>query len=265
MAASGRTSPSLTQLREQFLNQILTILGDTRVLFMPKATDTTTSLDESLTGRTLTHNATLAGSGRLSAQGLGQVLSYASASGQYTTSPDTANLSFGNGTNDSACSFVFAGSVVDTAATRAIITKAGTNDGTGTGAEYEFIVDSSDKLMLRLTDNSVVVNAERTSDAAITMGSFGLYVATYAGTGGATAANGVTLYQNGILIASTAANNASYVAMEDKTCELAFGATYTHGSNRFNGSLGLGAICQKALSASEVWALHRACKGYFNY
>lgn len=248
-----------TGFRNQFIAQILAICGDTRLLWLPKPTDTTTSTDESLNGRTLTYDATIAA--RLSGQGLGQMVSFSGA--QYATAPDDGGLSFGNGSTDSAFSIVVLANVTDTAGSRSLVTKAATNDFSGNAAEWEFQITSDDKLRLYLWDDSATVVVNRLSNAAITQGSPRLFAATYSGTGGASAANGIVLYQDAVVVASTATNEAAYVAMEDTGSELAIGATYTHAFNRFAGSMGLALICAKALSAHELWALKKAVNGYF--
>ncbi len=246
-----------TEVREQFLGNMLAILGDTRLLWTPKGSDTTTSLDESLTGRTMTYDATIAS--RLSALGLGYAVTFNGTS-QYASTPDTANLSFGNSTVDQPFSIVALVNVTDTAAARDIITKfAGATSG-----EYAFRVAAGDTLVLAVYDDSTDVQPVRTSNAVITQGSWVLFGATYsAATGGATAANDMTLYQNGVVIASTATNNASYVAMEDTTNVVEIGAALAHTANFFNGSMALVAVCQNNLDASDHWAIKKLVNDYF--
>ena len=84
-----------------------------------------------------------------------------------------------------------------------------------------------------------------------------------AATGGATAANDITLYQNGAVIASTATNAGTYVAMENGTEPVEIGSNLTHTANYFDGSMALVAVCQKALSAADHLAIHTLCRSYF--
>lgn len=100
------------------------------------------------------------------------------------------------------------------------------------------------------------------------MGAHTLFGATYsAATGGATAANDITLYENGLVKASSATNDASYVAMEDTTAVGMIGAADLNaGSSQWmEGTLSLVVICQKALSASDHWAIRKLCEGYFGF
>lgn len=246
---------SKTQLRERFIGELLTITGDTRRLWLPKPTDTTTSLDESKNGATLTHAATLAG--RLSALGLGYAASY-NGSSDYSTFPDAADLSFGNGTVDQAFSVLALPNVTDTAASRRFVGKFATSN-----REWHFGVFSDDTLQFAVIDESAGVAPLRGSNAAITQGSPHLFGSTYDGSGGATAMNGVTLYQDGLTIASTATNNASYVAMESLGADVAIGALNST-TQYLPGSVAMVLLCAGALTAHQMWAAWKLSKAFFN-
>lgn len=247
---------STSQARSRFVASVLAITGDTRLFWLPDAADTTTATDQSLNAKTITWDATV--SGRLTRLGLGYAQSF-SGTGQFGTAPDAADLSFGNGSADSAFTMIVLANVTDTAAARMLLSKVATNNN-----EYQWFINTDDTLQLRLTDQSATATvAFRASDAAITQGAWRLLAATYsAATGGATAANDMTLYENGLVKASTASNSGTYVAMENLTGSLGIGGTAAGGS-LFQGSIALVAICQKNLSASEQWAIYKLCKGYF--
>ena len=66
----------------------------------------------------------------------------------------------------------------------------------------------------------------RLSDDALTEG-WHFVAATYDSTGGATAANGIVLYVDGVAVDSTAHNEATYVAMEDTATKVRIGASYS--------------------------------------
>ena len=89
--------------------------------------------------------------------------------------------------------------------------------------EWILFVQSNDTLRLFLFDESANADTKRDSDSAVTTGSMKFFVATYDGTGGAMAANGITLYEDGIAVASTAANNGAYVGMEDLVAVVSVG------------------------------------------
>ena len=132
------------------------------------------------------------------------------------TTPDDTYFSRGNGTTDSAFSFGAWLNVTDTAAARYIWAKL----QTAANLEWRWFVVSTDVMRLELKDDSAAVSAIRDTDAAIKMGQMVFFAATYDGTGGATAANGIVLYENGASVASTATNNAGYVAMENLTARV---------------------------------------------
>ena len=81
--------------------------------------------------------------------------------------------------------------------------------------EWIFFLNADDTLRLFLFDESVDENAYQDSDSPVTMDSLRQFVATYDGRGSAAAADGITLYEDGVAIASTASGLGSYVGMED--------------------------------------------------
>lgn len=251
LQAQDRTSAT-----HRFIAELLAILGDCRLLFLPAATDTTTSTDKSLNGRTLTHSATIAA--RLAALGDGFGVSFDGT--EYAQTPDVANLSFGTGTADQAMSIVALAKVTDTAGARTLIAKYA-----GTAREWLFGIDLTDKLQFQVYDESLDLSPKRVSSAVVTQAAPTLYGVTYDGTGGANAMNGVTLYENGLLKASAATNDASYVSMEDTAAVVAIGALSTLTQQTFSGEIHMIAVAQKALTASEHWAIRKLCEGFFNF
>ena len=92
----------------------------------------------------------------------------------------------------------------------------------GNGREYFFNFDSGNVPTLLLRDESQA-SAFRAADAGISTGVWHHVVITYDGTGGATAANGITIYVDGATVSSAANNNASYVGMENGTGAVTLG------------------------------------------
>lgn len=129
--------------------------------------------------------------------------------------------------------------------------------------EWGWVVDAADKLHFQCIDDSIDVLCKRVSDAAIPTGTWIYIVTTYDGSGGATAMNGVAHYVNGAVVASTATNNASYVAMENGTSSVGVWGR-VDGGNEFTGRVAGGPLgltfVQTALSAEvirEAWRLTR--------
>ncbi len=248
----------LSMTERQFITLLLDLLGgDCRLLWLPLASDTTTNTTrENATGRVMTYDATVAA--RLASLGRAIAQTF-NGSANYGTTPDTTNLTFGTGAADLPCSIVVLANVTDTAAVRVLVSKFTTSN-----REYQLFVDATDKLSLLLQDESAAVAASRLSDAAITQASWRLFGASYDGTGGTTAANGITLYQDGAVIPSTPSNNASYVAMENLAAAFEIGSNTAHAANFFSGSLALATVCAKALVPAEHAAINALCKRYFN-
>ena len=133
----------------------------------------------------------------------------------------------------------------------------------GSDREWVLEVQADDTLAFRVRDDSAATLATRASDAVITQDAWHLFSATYtAATGGATAANDMTLYQDGAAIASTATNSGTYVAMENLTAPVRIG-TRSDGASFFSGSMALVVISAVALSASDHWAIKKLVNSYF--
>ena len=128
--------------------------------------------------------------------------------------------------------------------------------------EWLFSTDSSGNLALDVYDESANVGAQRLADASMPIGQWVFVVATYDGGGGATAANGAVLYQDGSSVASTASNNGSYVAMEDLATlpTLAFHTGPSAPAQHLDGKIAGGPLgpffAQKELTADEVLRLY---------
>ena len=175
--------------------------------------------------------------------------------------PDAAYWSPGDGANDSPFSIVSWANVTDTATVRALLSKWGASGSPG-DREWIFQISALDKLELYAEDESAGVAVRRTGNAAVPMGRWAQFAVTYDGAGGAAAMDAVTLYVDGVVYASTAYNNAGYVAMEDKTEPVMFAAQRSGGtpSQFFNGQIAGGPLgplfVRKELSADEMYALY---------
>jgi len=137
---------------------------------------------------------------------------------------DHANLSFGNDTVDSPFS-ISAWVYVTDQSTQAIFSKW----DTAAKQEYGFYLTADEKLRMTLHDEGASVSVYRTSDAALSTG-WRFVVMTYTGqsTTGATAANFIKFYVDGVLVDSTATNNANYDAMNDLGAKAVIGAWYVN-------------------------------------
>lgn len=148
-------------------------------------------------------------------QGLVPAITIESNSGMLTA-PDAAYWSRNDAAAE-AMSLVAWVNVTTSAIVKDLAVKGPNLLATMAQNEWGWAVDASDKLHFQCIDDSVDIVVTRISDAAIPTGSWVHIATTYDGSGGATAMNGVAHYVNGAVVASTAANHASYVAMENGT------------------------------------------------
>ncbi len=231
-------------------------LSTQRVLWTPGPTEGLTTVDGFVPSRVWTHGNAIAS--RLARQGNGYSLSF-NGTTDYLTAPDATDLSFGNGATDTPFSIIAVAKVTDTAGFRDLFTKSA-----AAAQEYALYIDSADQMNLALIDQSVPAGPFRASNAAISQGSWAVFGATYsAATGGATAANDITLYQNGAVIASTATNVGTYVAMENLTSAAEIGSQSVHSVNFYQGLLACVMVVQKNLLAADHLLIKQQLAAYF--
>lgn len=174
---------------------------------------------------------------------------------EYLDTPDDSYFSPGDGVSDT--SFTVSGwtNRFNTNTTARLFSKS-----SATGTEWQFTVANGDGfLRLAIVDQSVPATAVRVSDSAIPLNKLIHVCAVYditAGSG-ATAANGITLYLDGVAIASTATNNAGYVAMENLVAAARIGSAQVN-AQYYDGLVGPITYSQTALSANSVYKLYLA-------
>lgn len=242
----------------QFVTGMSSILGaNQRVLYTPNGTDTTTSVESSSVGRTITWDGDSAA--RRSRLGNGFVQSFNGTS-QYGEAPDTDDLSFGNGTVDSAFSILAFVNISAITGEHVILAKW--NSG---AEEWRLVVDSSGLIRFYLQDASVGVSpTARTAANGIVAGTWTLVGATYtAATGGATAADDMSVYAQGIDRTASRTSAGTYVAMENTVTVLSLATRNVHSGVFFPGSMGMVALTQKAMTAAEHLAARSLCSQVF--
>ena len=132
---------------------------------------------------------------------------------------DAPGLSFGNGSADTPLT-VELWFRPDALVRHQLLGKWGEN----TNQEYRLHL-SSGVIRLDLRDNSAqaTVAAYTTNSQVSLIGSWHHLAVTYDGRGGATAANGITIYVDGVAVPVTRGNNPAYVAMENLTAPVQIG------------------------------------------
>ena len=167
----------------------------------------------------------------------------------YVSVADAANLSFGDGSDDSAFS-ISAWIKMDDTASFEIIGKGEYN----VDAEWRFRTESDSKLHFTLYDEDVSSTFENAyTDVALTAyeGKWVHVVGTYNGIGGEDVAKtGITLYVNGVVAASTQTSGGTYVSMVNGTSPVEIGlyaaSVYAEGNMKNI------AIWSRELTATEV-------------
>ena len=168
-------------------------------------------------------------------------------SNDYISVADAANLSFGDGSTDSAFS-ISAWINMDDATSFPIATK-GIYNSTG---EWHFKTDTDDKLYFALFDESVADTYEIAYTTAVLTAYEGSWVhvcGTYNGVGGTSANGGISLYVNGVGVAMTLTGGGTYVAMENLAADVHIGRL---GSTYAGGDIKNVAIWSRALTATEI-------------
>jgi hypothetical protein len=168
----------------------------------------------------------------------------------YVDVPDANGLSFGNGTADTPLT-IEAWVRPDAMVRHQLIGKGGDSST----LEYKLHI-ASGVIRLDVRDRSANAQASAftTASQMSLIGSWHHLAATYDGRGGATAANGITLYVDGVAVALTRINSAAYVAMENLTGSLQIGREGPMWK-QFDGGLDEVRLWNVARSASEIQAM----------
>lgn len=181
-------------------------------------------------------------------------------SDEYVTYPDDAYLSrVETGNPFSVGAWVW---FDDLAANSYIMAKYDSNEAI---QEWFWMIRSDEKPLIQLRDDSAAVNIDYKADSGIATGQWHFVVITYDSTGGSSALsdNNSPIYVDGAVVAGTASNNGSYVAMEAGTSKLSIGGGLNGASlaNPFTGKVAGGALgpffTQSELSAAQIAHLYR--------
>ena len=163
-------------------------------------------------------------------QALGWIVEY-DGSNDHVTFSDHTDFSFGDSSNDYAFTFIFVINVVD-GPDRSIMSKW--DEYTAGGLrEWDIVLTAAEKLQLLQYDESVNKQCSKIVNTALSLGMH-LCGITSPGDGGATAMNNVKFYVDGAVVASTATNNADYVAMENTVAQPRISARLDSGGNQEN-------------------------------
>ncbi len=239
------------------LDQIVTILGSTKLAFYPYLTAIGTDVhpygsgNDALVGTA--QAAVEAGYDPIPLNGIHALYNDESAS-RYIDLGDDADYSHEADTAFSIGAWVYMTEALGSA--RTIISCFGS---TSAQEEYDLRLDTSGFPVLELHDASASATEVATSDDAVTPFIWQHVVATYNGVAGGSANAGIALYINGAAVSAiTLSDSGAYVAMEDAGSNTAIGARDTDGTaaQEFEGYMALPFIAGTELTAANVSALY---------
>ena len=165
----------------------------------------------------------------------------------YLNLGDNNSFSFGDGSNDLPFSVSLWAKIND--ATRApLFTKSATDK------EYHILTSASDKLRIRLYDNSTGGYIQSEMNAAISTSGWKNYIFTYDGTGSNA---GLNIYLNGDVVAQTKSLSGSYTAMENTSTDLRIG-TSEQNSFYLDGHIDEFALFNIELSSAQATAIYNS-------
>lgn len=246
-------TPGGDAVRDAFLSDLLNILGDTRLLWLPANGDTTTTTESSLNARVVTYDATIAS--RKGVSGSGVTVDFDGTDDEADT-PDVANLSFGDAVVDEPFSLVVLCKPDVNNAVMTLLAK----ENSATAEEWGLEMNASGHLVLRLTDESASATIIGTYATAIGTG-WVLCAATYDGTAQDT---GIKVYTNGLRRTTAPTTSGTYVAMENTAALVHLGARYATKAQFFNGRIALAAVVAGQLTDHENWAIVKLVNSFFD-
>lgn len=257
----GSRSRTGDQVDRQFVHDLLAVLGDCRLLWLPNLTDTNTSTERSRHAADVTWSESLAAFDTRPARlGSGAAVAFNGTDEQGDV-PDAGRYSFGDGATDQPFSIIAVAKINDTAAKRTLLSKYDTTTS-ATKREWRFYVESTDVLTFALYDESTGGSIGMDTDAAIAFGDWALYGATCDGGG---SMEGCKVYIDAARPAQMGISSGTYAAAEDTASLVRVGSTQgaAAGTDFMNGSMALVALTAKELTQDEMWTVKELVSSYF--
>lgn len=251
-------SPPIGDFFEQkFIGELMDIFGDTRFLWVPKATDTTTNTDRSRYAAVVTYSkdvSTFDDSPTRLGAGIQVIFD---GDDEEADTPDAAGLSFGDGLVDKPFSVVWLGNRSADTSVQSLLSKL----NSASVDEWELSITATNGYpTFDLIDASASGIIGRSHDTDIGTSDV-LIVATYDGT---RAVTGINIYKNGALVDDgTGGTTGTYTAMEDTASLVRIGMRYSTPARFYNGKMALAAVVGKELSIDEVWTIKELINSYY--
>ena len=244
--------------RNEFIALLQEITGDLRLLWLPSISDTATTTGACKNASVFTYDATIAA--RISVLESGVLVSF-NGSSQYATVPDSAEFSFGDGVSDEAFTLFSVVNQTATATIKNVLTKYDVTTGL-TKREWTYNFEAAEKVGLYLFDESVGARIGRVADAALATATNLFTAATY---DGSRSSAGIRLYSAAAVVASTASDSGTYVAMENTASLVRLGIIQAAAApgEYFNGSMGMVGLSGGALTPDRLWQMKVAINAFY--
>lgn len=246
-------TPLADAMRREFIGDFLAIVGDTRLLWLPNNSDTTTTTGADLNGKTITYEATIAG--RISPLGSGTAVDFDGSANFGEDTSDSDIYSFGDNAADEPLSIVVLCKPDANDTTYSLVSKA----NSASAEEYLFQLTSNGYPQLVIYDESATTNLSGAYETAAGT-DWTLLTAVYDGSGSVT---GIKNYVDGVAVTTALAESGTYIAMENTAATTRLAAKYTTEQDFFNGNMTLVAIVAKRLSDHENWQIKELANSYF--
>ncbi len=223
---------------------------------------TTNIIDSSINANdgTLTSSTAFALSSPGAATGTNRSIDFSKDGGDhYVEVPDQDYYSFVNGATDSPFSIALWADVTTNTNIRSLFTK-----DDGITQEYFLEIGSDHKPFFDIVDQSASMASHQIeADDALAAGWHHIVV-TYDGTGGATAATGMKMYIDGILVDTTITSTGSYTAMESGLGQVGIGAFQDATLSIMDAGMDDVRLYSKELTSSEIDFIYNSGNGTEN-
>lgn len=258
--------------RRRFANECMEIVGrdNTKCLWLPDPLDggfidwARPLVAPSL--RAWTPESSLAG--RWKKQGNGWLLAMNGTS-NYLSTPDAGDLAMGDGTNERNCIW-FSVDIV----TSGVVARKTLMSKWGPNTDWLFPINTADKLGLVWVNDAATITIRTDGNNVLgNIGKISSYAASYIPVSAlGSRANDAAIYENGVSLATTPTNNASYTAAgQTGTAPLEIGSDSAHTAGFGNGYYGMKLFAASSPSiptpvrASMVRDLHEAARRFYQF
>lgn|GEM_PF-4928016 len=253
---AGNLNATIETLLVDRLVGLLAAAANLRALWLFNLRSGTAITDRSPVVGTTAHPVTLSeDAANWSPEATGTARHLVNAAAKSWSTPDAADLTFGNGTTDSAFSLLL---LCKPSAASYLLAKNSLQ--VPTQEEWSFNLASGVKPVITLWDNSTGGTIGRKYNTAVSTSVWHTLGATYAGAGVA----GLHVWLDGAQVDDTAASAGSYTAMEDK--DGAVGGYYIDAgggvNSPFQGSLALAMIVAEELTSAQMLRMDRLLRSH---